>query len=218
MVLKHVIFDMDGVLFDSERMYEEGLILHAPKYGFAPTHEEFLTTVGTSEKASRATFLKLFGEFDYDALRVDIRSHIVTQMQAGRIPLKKGVHNLLSYLKQQGVGIALATSTRRSTVEVMLQTAQLTDYFDYTVCGDEVQNPKPDPEIFLNAMSQLGGTVHDTLVVEDSYNGVRAANAAGIPVVVVPDLLPHDPSLPSYAVKEDLDEVLTLFAPLIEGA
>lgn len=217
MKLSHVIFDMDGVLFDSERMYEEGLMLYAPRYGFSPTHEDYLLTVGGSDKAAKEIFFNRFGEFDYDALRSDIRKHILSQLKNGRIPLKKGVHNILSYLKENGVLVALATSTRRSTVDMMLKIAKIDHYFDYTVCGNEVRHPKPNPEIFLNAMHHLGGTTENTMVVEDSYNGVRAANAAGIPVLVVPDMLPPNPALPNFAVANDLDEALTIMAPLVEG-
>lgn len=215
MQLRNVIFDMDGVLFDSERLYEEGLMRNAPRYGFAPTHEQFLLTVGGSERASKETFFELFGDFDYDTLRADIRDYIISQMQNGRIPLKKGVHNILGYLRDHDVRIALATSTRRSTTEAMLQLAGLDHYFNYTVCGDEVAHPKPNPEIFLNALQSLGGTPANTMVVEDSHNGVRAANAAGIPVLVVPDMLPPEPDRPSWAIVRDLDEALDLLKPLI---
>ncbi|MFA9380742.1 MAG: HAD family hydrolase [Acetanaerobacterium sp.] len=216
MKLKNVIFDMDGILFDSERVYRDGMFKYAPKHGIEPSHEVFLQTVGTAVQVSKQIFLEHYGEFDYDAMRADIHKHIFTETQGGRIPLKKGVHNILSFLKEQGVSIALATSTRRATTAMMLEKAQIADYFDDTVCGDEVTRAKPDPEIFLTAMRRLGGTPDDTLVVEDSHNGIRAANAAGIPVLMVPDMLPPNPELTTFAVVEDLDEAQRVMAPLID--
>ncbi len=99
----------------------------------------------------------------------------------------------------------------------MLKTADILRYFDFTVCGDEVKKPKPNPEIFLTAMNALGGTRSNTLVVEDSHNGVRAAGAAGIPVLVVPDMLPPLPELANFAVVNDLDEAKELLMPFVEG-
>ncbi len=217
MKLRNMIFDMDGVIFDSERTYEEAMYSNAQKYGITPTHDMFLKTVGTSEAVSREIFIAEYGPFDFDAFRADIRAHILNEMKNGRIPLKKGVHNILDFLKDNGVRIALATSTRRYTAEDMLNRAGLLACFQETVCGDEVKRAKPDPEIFLTACARLGGTPEDTLIIEDSYNGIRAANAAGIPVLMVPDMLPPLEELATFGIAQDLDEAQRMITPLVLG-
>ena len=215
MKLKNIIFDMDGLLFDSERVFEQACFTYAPKYNIAVTHEIYMNTVGVSSTRAKEIFLDACGDFDYDGMRADISELMFRKTEDGGIPLKSGVHDILQFLKQKGVKIALATSTRRKTTEYMLDSAQITLYFDHTVCGDEVLNAKPDPEIFLKAMELLGGTPEDTLIFEDSHNGIRAANAAGIPVIMVPDLLAPHNELRTFAIVKDLDEAQAFIAPLI---
>ncbi len=215
MRIRHAIFDMDGLLFDSERVYEQGYITLAPKYGLVPNHELFLKTVGTAYEKSKEAFLEVYKDLDYDAMRDDLRKYMKHAMESALIPLKPGVHNILSALKNNGVTISLATSTRRPLAMFMLKTGDINNYFDESVCGDEVTMAKPDPEIFFKAMNLLGGTPEDTVIFEDSHNGIRAANAAGIPVIMVPDLLPPVPELTTFAVAEDLNAALKFILPMI---
>jgi HAD superfamily hydrolase (TIGR01509 family) len=148
-------------------------------------------------------------------MRDELRDYMQHAMESALIPLKPGVHNILSALKNNGVTISLATSTRRPLAMFMLKTGDLDRYFDETVCGDEVKVAKPAPDIFIKAMDKLGGTTENTIIFEDSHNGIRAANAAGIPVIMVPDLLPPISDLTTFAVMEDLDAALKLILPMI---
>jgi phosphoglycolate phosphatase-like HAD superfamily hydrolase len=138
MKLQYAIFDMDGLLFDSERVYLNGYNDLAPKYGITPDYKLFLKTVGTAYERSKAAFLEVYPNLDYDAMRDELRVYMRHAMESALIPLKPGVHNILSALKNNGVKVALATSTRRPLTTFMLKTADIADYFDNTVCGDEV--------------------------------------------------------------------------------
>lgn len=215
MKLQYAIFDMDGLLFDSERVYLQGYSDLAPKYGITPDYKLFLKTVGTAYERSKAAFLEVYPNLDYDAMRDELRVYMRHAMESALIPLKPGVHNILSALKNNGVKVALATSTRRPLTTFMLKTADIADYFDISVCGDEVAEAKPNPEIFLKAMQSLSGTPETTMIFEDSHNGIRAANAAGIPVIMVPDLLEPLDELKTFAVVKDLNEALSLILPMI---
>lgn len=106
------------------------------------------------------------------------------------MPIKKGSRELLGHLKENGYRIALATSSTRASAEAHLTASGLLKYFDATVCGDEVKNSKPDPEIYLKAAGKLGTEPGLTYAVEDSYLGVEAASNAGMTVFMVPDLNP----------------------------
>ena len=103
--------------------------------------------------------------------------------------MKPGVMELLSYLKEKGKKIALASSTRRETVINQLRWAGIIDYFDVIICGDMVARSKPAPDIFLKACQELGVSPENTYAIEDSYNGIRAAHAGQLRPIMVPDLL-----------------------------
>ena len=123
--------------------------------------------------------------------------------------MKKGVTELLELLKQNGKKIALASSTRRQTVENQLRDADILSYFDAVVCGDMVARSKPAPDIFLKACECIEVAPHNAYAIEDSYNGIRAAHAGKLRPIMVPDLLPADDEMRRLAetVQEDLLEV-----------
>ena len=106
---------------------------------------------------------------------------------------------ILDFLKSQGKTIALASSTRKETVTKELQWAGLLDYFDLLVCGDMIKNSKPAPDIFLQACEKLGITTDEAYVIEDSYNGIRAAHNASIRSIMVPDMLKPDAEMEEKA-------------------
>lgn len=107
----------------------------------------------------------------------------------GRLPMKKGVIELLTYLKSEGKKIALASSTRRQTVMSQLKDAGILDYFDAVICGDMLQRSKPAPDIFLKACEEIQVLPEKAYVIEDSYNGIRAASVGKMHPIMVPDLL-----------------------------
>ena len=124
------------------------------------------------------------------------------------IPVKPGLYEILEFFRQRGVKIALATSTSRETAELNLRLAKVSDYFDVLVCGGDVTNGKPHPEVFLTAAERLGFSPESCVAFEDSINGIKSAYAAGMTTVMVPDFLqPTDEIKPmiTYLCK-DLSE------------
>ena len=132
----------------------------------------------------------------------------------GRLPVKAGVREILSWIKEHGIKIALASSTRRAIVEAELKAAGLYDYFDKVICGDMVEKSKPAPDIFLKACNELGVRPCDAYAIEDSYNGVRSAQSAGLKCIMVPDLVPATDEMRELAerVLPDLMAVVEYFS------
>mgnify|MGYP003272422109 CR=1 FL=1 len=114
----------------------------------------------------------------------------INKVKREGLPIKTGVYELLDYLKQVGFKIGLASSTSVAGVRSHLKEAKIEDYFQVIVGGDMVTNGKPDPEIYLRACRELGVVSENAIAIEDSHNGIRAAHAAGMKTVMVPDLMP----------------------------
>ena len=214
----NVIFDMDGVIFDSERAYISAYQKLAPKYGLNDAevvHRACMDSIGVNRQKTKEIFFSYVGhEFDYLAYREDVQ----VELNKSPFELKPGVYELFDWLKEKEAYIALASSTRQVSVTKMLDNADLTKYFKAIVCGDMVSHSKPHPEIFLTAAERLGAEPKDCYVIEDSYNGIRAAHAAGMHPIMVPDILQPDKEirrlsevvLPSlFEVKEYLEGKLT---------
>ena len=181
----NVIFDMDGVIFDSERVYIDAYKKLAPKYGLTDVdavHRACMDSIGATRVKTREIFFNYVGhEFDYYAYREDVQQ----ELNKSEYELKPGVFELFDWLKEKGVRIALASSTREVSVRKSLGHAGLTEYFDQIVCGDMVSHSKPHPEIFLTAAQRLNADPQDCYIIEDSYNGIRAAHAAGAHPIMV---------------------------------
>lgn len=188
-----VIFDMDGVIFDSERAVMACWLEIADQYGIENIEKPYFACTGTTMQRTREIMLETYGEdfpYDFYAKEVSLRYH--EKYDGGRLPMKPGVVELLCYLKGEGKKIALASSTRRQTVMNQLRDAGIQDYFDAVICGDMVKRSKPAPDIFLKACEELGAAPEKAYGVEDSYNGIRSAHAGGLRPIMVPDLLPPD--------------------------
>ena len=192
----NVIFDMDGVIFDSERAYIDAYRKLAVKYGLGDVEQACIESIGVTRELTKKIFFERVGhEFDYDRYRGEVQQ----ELNRTAFELKPGVYELFGRLKELGALIALASSTRREHVFPMLDGANLTKYFKAIVCGDMVSHSKPHPEIFLKAAGELGADPADCYVIEDSYNGIRAAHAAGMRPLMVPDILQPDEEIRSLA-------------------
>ncbi len=205
------VFDMDGVIFDSERAVIECWKQIAPQYGITDIETHCIAATGLNEEATRRIFKEQYGdELPYDEMRARRRALFIEKFDQGLVPVKEGARELLKYLKDNGYKTALASSTSEGTVRRELGMAGLLDFFDFIIGGNNVTHSKPDPEIFLKAMAGLGVAPETSIVIEDSYNGVRAGHASGAFVVMVPDLLPPtDEILPlTDMVVESLTELL----------
>ncbi len=211
--MKTVIFDMDGVIFDSERAVFAGWQELAEKYGFKQLEIPYRRCIGVNAAASKQIFLDFYGEdFPYDLYCREQSENYHAKYDNGNLPMKKGVRELLTALKSEGYRTAIASSTRTAVVKHQIEAAGLLSFFDCIIGGDMVEKSKPNPDIFLKAAETLGGTADGTYVIEDSYNGIRAAHAAGMIPVMVPDMLPPDEEMREKAayILDDLSEVRKL--------
>ena len=209
-----VVFDMDGVIFDSERAVMNCWLELAQKYDIKDIEKPYFACVGTTMTRTKEIMLETYGEdFPYDEYARESSLMYHEKYDGGKLPMKPGVIELLSYLKEKGKKIALASSTRRETVTNQLRWAGIIDYFDVIICGDMVARSKPAPDIFLKACQELGVSPENTYAIEDSYNGIRAAHAGQLRPIMVPDLLEANDEMRGMAeyVCDNLNEVIDYF-------
>lgn len=188
--MKAVVFDMDGVIFDSERLSKEVWLEIAQERGiegFSPVYDQI---IGVNKAGGRKIVCSAYGEdFPFDEIHAEAAVRKLTKCPNGHYPLKPGITELLTFLKEHNYKVGLASSTEEAVVRMHLEKSELISYFDCLICGNMVKHSKPDPEIFLLACEALGIEAKDTYIIEDSYNGIRAAHAAGAVVIMVPDML-----------------------------
>ena len=196
---KAVLFDMDGVIFDSERAVlavwrELAAELDLPGIG-----EVFLRCVGTNKRRTEEILLAAYPGLDFPAFDGEVRRRFRARYDGGRLPVKPGTEQILRALRERKLPLALASSTESGVVRRELEEAGLLGYFDAVIGGDQVHVSKPNPEICLRAAQALDAAPEDCFVIEDSFNGIRAARAAGMHGVMVPDLLPPDGEMEQLA-------------------
>jgi HAD superfamily hydrolase (TIGR01509 family) len=211
-----VVFDMDGLLFDTERLYEQAAIAAAAQLGHEMTQAFFRSTVGLPWLVIRERLLEHFGEgFAADVLRGQAQEHFQALVEAN-LPLKPGVLELLGALDERGLPAAIATTSSQATVQHHLQAHGLAGRFSCVVAHDDCDQHKPSPEPFLKAAARLGVGARDCLALEDSHDGVRSAAAAGMTVIMIPDLIPPNDEIRALCslVADDLHEVRRLIAAI----
>lgn len=206
-----VVFDMDGVIFDSERATLNCWLELTDKYGIENIEEPFLACTGTNMVRTREIMLEAYGpDFPYDEYAKEASRLYHEKYDGGRLPMKSGVKELLNFLKKENKQIALASSTRRQTVMNQLRDAGILEFFDAVICGDMIERSKPAPDIFLKACEELTIEPQKAYAIEDSYNGIRAAYAGKLMPIMVPDLLPANDEMEQMAevILKNLFEVI----------
>lgn len=211
MTVKAVIFDMDGVLFDTEKLCMDSWIAVVGEQGIPDMEKFFPSCIGRNLTDTKALFRDFYGDvYDYEKFRKQASVWFHNYIEQKGLPVKKGVRELLDFLQRRGYDIGLASSTSRPSVEEHLERAGIREYFQSLTTGDMVEHSKPCPDIYLMACKSVGVDPARAIAIEDSPNGIRAAYSAGMIPVMVPDLIAPDQEMreKSVLICRDLVEVM----------
>ena len=213
-MIRAAIFDMDGLMFDTERLFLRSLEEYVgPVTGVAFPVEDVLKLLGCNHRDFERLFPILFGTKITPARCTELVTEWMKhEIETNGMPVKPGLCDTLDALKADGIRIALATGTSRPIATVYLDMTNTLPYFDALVCGDQVRHGKPDPEIFLTAANALSVDPNETVVFEDSYNGLIAAQTGGFLPICIPDLVDPTPWLitPPFAKFPILSDAIPL--------
>lgn len=208
---KVAIFDMDGLIFNTERQFFKFESMVHKKYGYPSRIEDFTQTLGLSFASVKEVHKKIFGEdFSTEQIFKETRELVAKDVEENGLEIMKGIPELLEFFKENGTICCVASSTVTSMVEKYLNIAGIRDYFKHIIGGDQVKISKPNPEIFLKALGRTPFNKDEAVIFEDSENGIRAAHAACIPVICIPDLkYPNDSlkDIPIHIVDSALDVI-----------
>lgn len=214
MKIQGAVFDMDGLMFDTENLTYilQREILFDDGRSF--TLEDYKATIGKRAADLPGYFNKLFGnEFNYEDFHQKCRESFVHYTEQNGVPIKEGLFEILDELKSRGIKTALATSTTRRSAERILKIAEVFDYFDAFVCAEDVKNGKPHPEAFLKAAEKLELEPGSCIALEDSINGIKSAYSSGMITVMIPDLIEPTDEIKDKCnfVFKNLEDVIKIF-------
>jgi len=206
------IFDMDGLLLDTERVCMHAFEKACEKLSLPFVQHEYVKIIGCNAKGIKTAIMEYYAQYiDYKTLRQTWMEGYWPIVENQATPIKPGVIELLDWLKENNIPMAVATSTQQTLAKTKLKLAGLESYFEHISSGCEVTHGKPHPEIFLLAAQRLAIPPQQCLAFEDSNNGVRAAVAAQMQVFQIPDLVTPDQSIITlgHHIKPSLTDVLT---------
>ncbi len=212
-MIKAVIFDMDGLMFNTEAMTRELWDEVGAEMGYAHVSAVMPETMGVRLGQDGGIFRRHFGpDFPFEEFIAEYRKRFAEQIETKGVPVKDGLCELLEYLKREGIPCAVASSTSRKNVLDYCDKAKVTGYFQKIICGDMVEKSKPDPQIYLVAARELGEEPGRCMALEDSPNGCLSARRAGMATVMVPDQVQPDEEMRSglFACVSSLRDVIPL--------
>ncbi len=210
-MIKAVIFDMDGLMIDSERVTYNGYKKVLGDMGLDITEEFYTTLLGRTIETAKQLFENVYGkDFHLDDVIPLVHKYMADLFDNEGVPVKKGLVDLLKYLKDNNYKTVVATSSQRKRVDHILNIANISQYFDDSICGDEVAHGKPNPEVFLRACEKAGVSPEEALVLEDSEAGIQAAYSGKIKVICIPDMKYPEEAYASKTTKilPSLEEVI----------
>lgn len=188
--IKLIIFDMDGLMFDTERLIYRIQKELGRKYNYEISESIFKKTIGLNSKKTGHIYKKYFGDgFPHEEILNEQRRIERDYILSKGAPIKEGLYELLDYIKSIKLKTALVTSSERIKMELLLDQSDTKRYFDVITCGDEITSGKPDPEIFLKTAQKINCLPENCMVLEDSENGIIAAYKAGMLPVMIPDII-----------------------------
>lgn len=208
-----VIFDMDGLMFDTESLLMKHTIETAAKMGYTITKDICKELIGTGGTNVKNVFDKhLPADYPFEEGVARVISSMKADIIENGLPIKKGLIKLLDYLKESNITCCIASSSPLNMIQFYLHITGLESYFSGIVSGDSVKETKPNPAIFNKALEQFDVAPEDALVLEDSKNGITAAHLANIPSVCIPDLIVPDREMINQAtfITSSLDNVIDL--------
>lgn len=193
MTIKGIIFDMDGLMFNTELLGYKKMLEITKDFNYNLPTFVLDKTIGVNKKTAISIFKKYL-EKDFPAEEILIKKRLAVNdyLEKHGVPIKLGLIELLNYLDGKNIKKAVATSSYRKITENVLKKSNVYDRFDNIICGDEVKESKPSPEIFLKALEKLKLTANEVIILEDSRIGILAAHRAKIKSIMIPDILPPD--------------------------
>lgn len=197
-MLKGAIFDMDGLMFDTEQIWQKNWKLIADEMGVTLADEFKYNICGTSGALMNSVIEKYYGVEDGSGIAADCKQRVHDDL-IEFTPEKPGVHEILEFFRNHGVRIAVASSSTEEQIRRNLQNTNTQDFIEVIVSGAGMKNGKPAPDIFLAAAAKLGIDPKECYVFEDAFNGVRAGHAAGCRTVMIPDQVQPDGEIRSLA-------------------
>lgn len=197
---KGAIFDMDGLLFDTERMYQQIWQEIAEEMNVALDKGFPAAISGTNGEYMRRVVERYYHVPDGNSIVEECMRRIRERLSA-HVPIKKGVHEILTFFQEKEIRMAVASSSSVQQIQSNLETAGIRGYFSDIVSGTEVRHGKPAPDIFLCAAERINCEADKCFVFEDSENGIKAGYAAGCITVMIPDLIEPSPDIRPYCTK-----------------
>lgn len=197
-----VIFDMDGLIFDTEKLSYLSWVEAAKKFNINFDSKIFYKLLGTNHESCRNTLIAQYGDkIDVDEYMKEKRRINLSLLKDGA-EKKPGLDELLIYLTDKNIKKAVATSSNREVALNLLEKANILQYFNYVLCGDEVKKSKPDPEVFLNVAKKLDVNPRNCLVLEDSEAGTIAASRGRMKAIIIPDLKEPEKEIEALSYKK----------------